>query len=422
MVLPGYIPSTGFIGSIKPSIGFTFGDQADIRYEVARNGWLTNFPNFNQSFTQVHNNSLNIAAQWSPFKDLVVDFNLENNYSENSSENYRVEDLEYVPLNPNFHGNFGTSTILLKTAFKSSDGTFNPVFETFRNNRIKIATRLAATSEITNQEIDDDGFPIGYGKNNQLVLIGAFISAYTGIPPEEVKTDPLNKSSLPNWNMKFTGFNNLKSFKKIFQRFTLSHGYRASYTINNFQANLDFDSNNLDKIDGAGNYINKRIFSNINLVEQFNPLIRLDIELKNSFKLLAELKKDRALSLSLDNSLLTESFGNEYIIGFGYRFKNLKMNTRIGGRRSTLKGDLNIKADISYRKNQTILRNLEYDNNQVTAGQTQLSIKFSSDYSISQNFTALLFYDHNFSEFAISTAFPQTTIRSGITIRYNFGN
>ena len=162
--------------------------------------------------------------------------------------------------------------------------------------------------------------------------------------------------------------------------------------------------------------------SNINLVEQFNPLVRLDVELKNSFKLVAELKKDRAMSLSLDNNLLTESFGNEYIVGIGYRFKDLRMNTRIGGRRSTLKGDLNVKADISYRKNQTVLRNLEYDNNQVTAGQTQLSIKFSSDYSISQNFTALLFYDHNFSEFAISTAFPQTTIRSGITIRYNFGN
>jgi len=422
MVLPGYIPSTGFVGTIQPSAGFTFGDQADIRYEVARNGWLTSFPNFNQSFTQVHNNSLSITAQWSPFKDLVVDFNLENNYSENSSENYRIENLEYVPLNPNFYGNFGTSTILLKTAFKSSSGSFNPVFETFRENRIKVANRLSANSGISNQETDNDGFPMGYGKNNQLVLIGAFISAYSGLSPEDVKTDPLSKNSLPNWNMKFTGFNNLKSFKKIFQRFTLSHGYRASYTINNFQANLDYDLKTVSKIDGAGNFVNRRIFSNINLVEQFNPLIRLDIELKSSFKLLAELKKDRALSLSLDNSLLTESFGNEYIIGFGYRFKNLRINTRIGGRRSTLKGDLNIKADISYRKNQTILRNLEYDNNQVTAGQTQLSIKFSSDYSISQNFTALLFYDHNFSEFAISTAFPQTTIRSGITIRYNFGN
>ena len=422
MVLPGYIPSTGIMGTIQPSAGFTFGDQADIRYEVARNGWLTSFPNFNQPFTQVHNNNLNINAQWSPFKDLVVDFNMENSFSQNRFENYKVEALEYISLNPNFYGNFGTSTILLKTAFKSSRETFNPVFEIFRNNRIKIANRLAAESQQLNQKIDNEGFPIGYGKNSQSVLIGAFVSAYSGISPDEIKTDPLSKASLPNWNMKFTGFNNLKSFKKTFQRFTISHGYRASYTINNYQANLNFDPNNLSKIDGAGNYLNKTIFSNINLVEQFNPLIRLDIELKNSFKLLAEFKKDRALSLSLDNNLLTESFGNEYIVGFGYRFKNLKMNTRIGGRRSRLQGDLNIKADISYRKNQTILRNLEYDNNQVTAGQTQLSIKFSSDYSISQNFTALLFYDHNFSEFAISTAFPQTTIRSGITIRYNFGN
>ena len=422
MVLPGYIPSIGIFGAIQPSAGFTFGDQADIRYEVARNGWLTSFPNFNQTYTKVHANSLNITAQWSPFKDLVIDFNMENNFSENRSENYIIENLNYIPLNPNFYGNFGTSTIFIKTAFKTSNGISSSLFETFRNNRIHIANRLASSSKIIGQDIDQDGFPIGYGKNNQLVLIGAFISAYSGVSPQEIKTDPLSKSSLPNWNLKFTGLNNLKSFKKIFQRFTLSHGYRASYTINNFQANLNFDSDNLSKMDGSGNFINKTIFSNINLVEQFNPLVRLDVELKNSFKLLAELKKDRALSLSLDNSLLTESFGNEYIIGFGYRFKNLTMNTRIGGRRSTLKGDLNLKADISYRKNQTILRNLEYDNNQVTAGQTQLSIKFSSDYSISRNFTALLFYDHNFSEFAISTAFPQTTIRSGITVRYNFGN
>ena len=421
-VLPGYTPSTGLIGTIQPSVGFTFGDQADIRYEVARNGWLTSFKNFNQSFTQVHNNSLNVSAQWSPFRDLVVDFNLENNFSKNSSENFRVENSEYISLNPNFYGNFGTSTILLKTAFNFSDGEYSSTFDSFRNNRIIIANRLASNSGIVNNETDKDGFPVGFGKNNQLVLIGAFVSAYSGVSPEDIETDPLSKSSLPNWNMKFTGLNNLKSFKKIFQRFTLSHGYRASYTINNFQANLDFDQNAIGEIDGAGNFTNSKIYSNINLVEQFNPLIRLDMELKNSFKLVAELKKDRALSLSLDNNLLTESFGNEYIIGFGYRFKNLRMNTRIGGRRSTLKGDLNIKADISYRKNQTVLRNLEYDNNQITAGQTQLSIKFSSDYSISQNFTALLFYDHNFSEFAISTAFPQTTIRSGITIRYNFGN
>jgi cell surface protein SprA len=45
--------------------------------------------------------------------------------------------------------------------------------------------------------------------------------------------------------------------------------------------------------------------SNINLVEQFNPLLRMDFELKSSLKVLTEVK-DRALSMSFDNNLLTE--------------------------------------------------------------------------------------------------------------------
>ena len=139
-------------------------------------------------FLRRYNNNLNITAQWSPFKDLVVDFNIENSFSENRSENYKVKALEYISLNPNFYGNFATSTILLKTAFKSSKGTFNPIFETFRNNRIKIANRLAAESQQFNQKIDNEGFPIGYGKNSQSVLIGAFVSAYSGISPDEINT------------------------------------------------------------------------------------------------------------------------------------------------------------------------------------------------------------------------------------------
>ena len=59
--------------------------------------------------------------------------------------------------------------------------------------------------------------------------------------------------------------------------------------------------------------------------------------------------------------------------------------------------------------------------NKVTAGQSVWSLKLSADYALSKSFNAVFFYDHLFSEFAISTAFPQTTIRSGITLRYNFG-
>ena len=55
---------------------------------------------------------------------------------------------------------------------------------------------------------------------------------------------------------------------------------RASYTLNNFQTNFDYDSTIPFQTDKLGNYIPERLYSNINLVEQFNPLARLIWNLK----------------------------------------------------------------------------------------------------------------------------------------------
>ena len=80
-----------------------------------------------------------------------------------------------------------------------------------------------------------------------------------------------------------------------------------------------------------------------------------------------------------------------------------------------------IYTDVNIRDNITIIRNLNILDNKVTAGQTMWSLKLSADYALSKSFNAVFFYDHLFSKFAISTAFPMTTIRSGMTLRYNFG-
>ena len=128
------------------------------------------------------------------------------------------------------------------------------------------------------------------------------------------------------------------------------------------------------------------------------------------------------MSLSFANNLLTEIRGNEYIIGLGYRLSDLTFSTKISGRKQVIKSDLNLRADLSLRQNETLIRYLDVDNTQVTAGQDIYGLKFTADYALSKNLTALFFYDHTFSEYSISTAFPQTTIRGGFTLRYNFGN
>ncbi|KAB8152002.1 cell surface protein SprA [Kordia sp. TARA_039_SRF] len=428
-VLPGYTPSIGFIGTLKPSVGFVFGSQADVRYEAARQGYLTEFTGFNQQFTQVHNKNLDITALVEPMRDLKIDVVANRNYSENFSEQFNVQNGEYISLSPNgagnTFGNFGISTVLIKTAFKKSDENESATFTDFENNRQIIARRLAIANGQPLTDTDADGFPDGFGKTNQAVLLPAFLAAYTGQDANDVKLGAFRDVPIPNWTIKYTGLMRLKWFKKRFKRFSLTHGYRSSYTINSFRNNLDYDASNpfgTSNLDQGGNFHNQNIFSNINLVEQFNPLLRIDMEMKNSIKILAEVKRDRALSLSFDNNLLTEVSGNEYIVGLGYRFKDVRIDTRIAGKKTTLKGDLNLKADLSLRDNITIIRSLDLFNNQVTAGQTLWSLKFTADYALSRNLTALFYYDHTFSEFAVSTAFPQTTIRSGITLRYNFGN
>ncbi|MCH7525717.1 MAG: cell surface protein SprA, partial [Bacteroidetes bacterium] len=321
--------------------------------------------------------------------------------------------------------------------FNSSDENGSTTFDDFRSNRLVIARRLAQNAGVdfsnpNNFEDGDlNGFPLGYGKTNQAVLLPAFLAAYSGKGASKVDLRAFRDVPIPNWTLKYTGFMKFKWFKKHFKRFSLTHGYQSTYTINQFRTNLDYNAadQSLDYtaqdpnvFDQSGNYKNETLFTNINLMEQFSPLIKIDFEMKNSLKILAEIRKDRILSLSFDNNLMTEIQGNEYIIGLGYRIKDVKIRSQIAGPKQIVKSDLNMKADISVRENKTIIRYLDVDNNQVTSGQTIWSFKYSADYAFSKALTAIFYFDYSFSEYAISTAFPQTTIRSGITIRYNFGN
>jgi cell surface protein SprA len=111
---------------------------------------------------------------------------------------------------------------------------------------------------------------------------------------------------------------NNRWFKKRFQSFTLSHGYRSSYSVNNFTNNLLYkESTKFTDIDLSGNYYNQQLLSNVNVIEEFSPLMKVDLKMKNSLSLKAEYRKDRALNLNFNNNTLTEISGKEYIVGVG---------------------------------------------------------------------------------------------------------
>src|SRR5699024_6434586 len=219
--LPGYLPKVGAIGTLKPTTGFIFGSQSDIRHEAARRGWLTLFPEFNEQFTQVIDKQLDVQANLELLHDVTIDIIGNRIYAENRSENYIVENWVYHSLTPNTFGNFNISTILLGSFFKGSGLHHSEAFEDFKDNRIIIANRLAKEYYGTsNFPVDEEGYPVGFGKTSQDVLLPSFLAAYRGSSASKEKTSFLRSIPLPNWDVKYTGLMRLEWFKQNFNRFS----------------------------------------------------------------------------------------------------------------------------------------------------------------------------------------------------------
>lgn len=423
--LPGFTQQIGFLGTNRPSMGFVFGSQSEVRFNAARRGWLTTFENFNEPFLSTHNSTLKFNATAQPIPDLTIDLFADKQFTRNLRETFRIDQRDAITFNyqsllGNTQGSFSMSTLMIKTFFSSGTKDFSENFEQFKSNRLTIANRLSAQRPDLPNGLDSNGYPLSFGKTSQQVLLPSFIAAYTGVSADKVGLSAFDKTPIPNWNMKYTGLMRMDWFKERFTRFTISHGYRAAYSVNSYATNLEKENTvfNPDTSDERPDYI----FNNLVLNDAFNPLVRIDFESKNNLSMLFEMNMDRALSMSFDNNLLTEVQSKEYTLGLGYRIKDVQFVTNIGGAKQRLKSDLNIKADLSLRDNFTLIRNLELDNTQVSAGQYFLSAKLRAEYALSQNLNALFFYDFTFSKYAVSTAFPQRLINTGISLRYNFGN
>ncbi|MBC7412837.1 MAG: hypothetical protein H7331_10350, partial [Bacteroidia bacterium] len=102
----------------------------------------------------------------------------------------------------------------------------------------------------------------------------------------------------------------------------------------------------------------------------------------------------------------------------GYRFKDVKLDFNFQGTKTTLKSDINLRADLSIRNNKTIIRKASDASNQLTAGQNVTTIKFTADYAINQNLVIQAFYDRNVNNPFVSTSFKTANTQAGVKIRF----
>src|SRR5690554_3276856 len=121
--------------------------------------------------------------------------------------------------------------------------------------------------------------------------------------------------------------------------------------------------------------------------------------------------------MSFSNNQLTDMRNNEYIIGTGYRFKDVEINIKSGGRTRNFKSDLNVRLDFSLRDNLTVTRKLEEGFNQPTAGTQTYTIKASADYVLSNRFNLRLFYDQVINRRTMGVSFKSSNINFGVRDR-----
>lgn len=443
--LPGYKPKTQLLGFDErfeaPGLGFLFGKQhnfgpnknQDFLLYAKENNWLIQESSIFTPVTRGNTQTFTGRAALEPFPDLKIELTANKTNSLNRSEFFRWDETiqDFLRQSTTETGSYSVSIITWNTAFvkENKDDHSSAVFQQFLNNRAVISGILGAANSANSAGIGADGFADGYSKTSQDVLVPAFLAAYTG---KNASGQPTGKNGLfptlplPNWRITYDGLTKFEKVRKRFKTVTIGHTYRSTYSVSGFLTNLNYseDANGLADVRNISNdFESKYQIGTIQISEQFTPMISVDVVWagKRNLSTKFEFKKDRTLSLSLANTQLTEVSGREYVVGMGYRIPQLELKffkKFMNGKIKVPTSDLDLRADISFRNNQTVIRKSVEEIDVLTAGQNILSIKTSAQYQMTDKLIIRFFCDRVMTNPLISSSFKTANTNAGLSLRF----
>ncbi|WP_312923062.1 T9SS outer membrane translocon Sov/SprA [Empedobacter brevis] len=438
-VIPGLLYEPGFFGvdgKNGPGLGFVYGTQFDIKRQLVERGLVVGDELMTDAYQITKGSDFNATALIEPIPDLRIDLNakrMKDRRIYHSGFNLAVQNPYIDELT-----NLNISTVNIRTAFKDGDA----IFEQFLANTKTISGRLGRTRG--SSENEDLGYYEGFSEKSSDVLLPAFLSAVQGKDASGYKLGYNRSIPIPNWRITYTGLKSIPIVNKYFDNVEISSAYNSTYTTTGVQSNPNYmldagvlNGGTVTGTDSNGNFYTRNLYGAVTMIESFSPLMGVDLTFRNSMQLRAQYNRDRLLSLSAVNYTYTEDYGSEYILGFGYIFKDFKMKIRYQGSQKTIKGDLNIRGDFSLRDNQTTIRKIVDvfgdindpgkktgvgGDSQITGGQRIMTFKLTADYNVSKNLNVRFYWDQMMSKYKISTAFPISQIRAGFSATFTFGN
>ena len=467
MSLPGFMPTIGkAFGQrggdvLSPGLDFAFGlVDEDYIGKARENNWLLINDNVATPAATSLTEDLQLKMTLEPAPDFKIDLNASRTQTKAQSILYMYEGTPTTRT-----GQFTMTTISLGSAFDgmgdASNGYFNSTFDRFCKSlegfRQRVENCYAGATYPRGTELSGEPFnPAngGVGLYSSDVLLPAFISSYTSMSGQSLEIFPTLSRLLPNWSFRYSGLGKLPLFSSIFKSVNLNHSYKSVFAIGSYASFSTWREymGDLGFITDAttGNPIPNSMFniSTVSINESFSPLLGVDVTLPNNLTCKVEYKSTRVLNLSTTSIQLNETTSKDWVVGMGYKINDFNFFGMGGSRkvkgnknksgddksaqnasnnqsRTSAKGkgvnhDLNLRFDLSYRKQAAITRDIATMTSQASSGNTAFKFSFNADYTLSKLMTMTLYYDQQSNTpLLTSSSYPTTTRDFGLSLKFS---
>lgn len=428
---------------LVPGLGFAFGlDGGDdfIEKSLSREWLVLNDMNATPA---IFNDAekLEIRTQLEPFKGLRIELNANREKNDRTEVKYMYDGKPRT-----LGGSFSMTTVALSSALRSSNAGndyHSAAFDKFLENRDIIRNRIEAKYVDNNVHYPNAGFinetllggnPYSPANgavdaNSADVLIPAFLAAYTGKDAGKISLSafPSLLSLLPNWSVTYDGLNSIPGIKNHFKSIRLNHVYSCFYQVgsyNSFSSWVDAGGDDLgfirDVLNGNPVPSSPYDISSVSITEMFNPLFGIESVLNNNMTINLRYNHSRMLNLNIPSYQIIESTQKDWVVGMGYKINEFNRIIGLTSRNSKdFNNDLNIRADLSHKTDQALIRKIEERFTQATSGTTIITLKMSADYTMSRALSVTAFFDKVINKPLItSSGYPTSNTNFGISLKF----
>ena len=187
--------------------------------------------------------------------------------------------------------------------------------------------------------------------------------------------------------------------------------------------------------------------STVSINEAFSPLIGADATLQNDLTLKLEYRTTRVLNLSMTSVQINEARSNDIVVGAGYKIRDFNLfgaggnrkiskaqnrgksktqnqstqtNQTTKGRSGGVNHDMNLRLDISLRKQAAITRDIASGTSSASSGNSAFKLSFMADYTLSRLLTLSAYYDQQTNTPLLSSSsYPTTTRDFGLSLKFS---